>query len=70
VYRKALRLKLWNIVRQASGLLRKVASSLTINLTDLLIRQKQITFSSGENEVIVSTPLPPDTLVELIYKQW
>jgi hypothetical protein len=47
VYQKAASLKLWNIVRQAAGLLRKVVNSLTINLTDLLIRQKQVTIGFG-----------------------
>ncbi|KAI9591628.1 glycosyl hydrolases family 15-domain-containing protein [Syncephalis fuscata] len=68
VYRKALGLRMWHVVRQSAGLLRKVVNSLSINLTDLLIRQKQVTFSSGDEEVFIRSPLPPNALTELLYK--
>jgi hypothetical protein len=61
---------MWNVVRQSAGLLRKVVNSLSINLTDLLIRQKQVTFSSGDEEVFIRSPLPPNALAELLYKHW
>ncbi|KAF9340728.1 hypothetical protein BGZ91_000502, partial [Linnemannia elongata] len=67
VYFKSLQLKLWSIVRQAAGLLNKVVNSLTINITDLVIRQKQITIGSGETEHFITTPLGPDVLSQMIY---
>ncbi|KAI1307326.1 hypothetical protein EDD11_004512 [Mortierella claussenii] len=67
VYFKSLQLKLWSIVRQAAGLLNKVVNSLTINITDLVIRQKQITIGSGPAEHFITTPLGPDVLSRMIY---
>ncbi|KAI8602494.1 glycosyl hydrolases family 15-domain-containing protein [Dissophora ornata] len=67
VYFKSLQLKLWSIVRQAAGLLHKVVNSLTINITDLVIRQKQITIGSGPTEHFITTPLGPDVLSGMIY---
>ncbi|KAF9173211.1 hypothetical protein BGX21_004454 [Mortierella sp. AD011] len=67
VYFKSLQLKLWSIVRQAAGLLNKVVNSLTINITDLVIRQKQITIGYGPTEHIITTPLGPDILSRMIY---
>ncbi|KAG0271768.1 hypothetical protein BGZ95_000371 [Linnemannia exigua] len=67
VYFKSLQLKLWSIVRQAAGLLNKVVNSLTINITDLVIRQKQITIGSGLTEHFITTPLGPDVLSQMIY---
>lgn len=67
VYFKSLQLKLWSIVRQAAGLLQKVVNSLTINITDLVIRQKQITIGFGRTEHFITTPLGPDVLSRMIY---
>lgn len=67
VYFKSLQLKLWSIVRQAAGLLQKVVNSLTINITDLVIRQKQITIGSGPTEHFITTPIGPDVLSRMIY---
>ncbi|KAG0215970.1 hypothetical protein BGX33_000668 [Mortierella sp. NVP41] len=67
VYFKSLQLKLWSIVRQAAGLLQKVVNSLTINITDLVIRQKQITIGSGRTEHFITTPLGPEVLSRMIY---
>ncbi|KAF9584430.1 hypothetical protein BGW38_006478 [Lunasporangiospora selenospora] len=67
VYFKSLQLKLWSIVRQAAGLLQKVVNSLTINITDLVIRQKQVTIGSGPTEHFITTPLGPDVLSQMIY---
>ncbi|KAG0263244.1 hypothetical protein BG011_009079 [Mortierella polycephala] len=67
VYFKSLQLKLWSIVRQAAGLLNKVVNSLTINITDLVIRQKQITIGSGLTEHFITRPLGPDVLSGMIY---
>jgi hypothetical protein len=67
VYFKSLQLKLWSIVRQAAGLLHKVVNSLTINITDLVIRQRQITIGSGPTEHFITTPLGPNVLSSMIY---
>ncbi|KAF9184443.1 hypothetical protein BGZ51_003338 [Haplosporangium sp. Z 767] len=67
VYFKSLQLKLWSIVRQAAGLLNKVVNSLTINITDLVIRQKQITIGSGPTEQFITTPLGPEVLSKMLY---
>lgn len=67
VYFKSLQLKLWSIVRQAAGLLDKVVNSLTINITDLVIRQKQVTIGSGPGEHFITSPLGPDVLSQMIY---
>ncbi|KAF9292314.1 hypothetical protein BGZ68_008279 [Mortierella alpina] len=67
VYFKSLQLKLWSIVRQAAGLLNKLVNSLTINITDLVIRQKQVTIGSGPTEHFITSPLGPDVLRQMIY---
>ena len=67
VYFKSLQLKLWSIVRQAAGLLTKVVNSLTINITDLVIRQKQVTIGSAPTEHFINSPLGPDVLSQMIY---
>ncbi|KAK9727373.1 hypothetical protein K7432_001905 [Basidiobolus ranarum] len=69
IYKKALQFKLWGIVRQAAGLLKKVVGSLTINLTDLVICQKEVTIGSGENEIFIRSPLTPEALTDIIYSR-
>ncbi|KAF9400870.1 Phosphorylase b kinase regulatory subunit alpha [Mortierella sp. AD011] len=56
-----------SIVRQAAGLLNKVVNSLTINITDLVVRQKQVTIGSGPLEHFISNPLGPWALSKMIY---
>ncbi|KAI8342265.1 glycosyl hydrolases family 15-domain-containing protein [Chlamydoabsidia padenii] len=68
VYLKAVHLQYWSIARQATGLLRKVVPSLTINITDLVIRQKQISIGSGQHEYLISRPVGPETVAEMIGK--
>ncbi|KAI8849362.1 glycosyl hydrolases family 15-domain-containing protein [Chytridium lagenaria] len=68
VYVKAMGLKLWSIVRQAAGLLKKVVNSLTINITDLLIRSKPVTVGLGPQEFAITNPLSPEVLSEIIYR--
>ncbi|KAI7898371.1 glycosyl hydrolases family 15-domain-containing protein [Cokeromyces recurvatus] len=69
VYVKAKRLQYWSIVRQASGLLSKVMPTLTSNLTDLVIRKKQVSIGAGATEHLISTPLSPDALSKMIAEQ-
>lgn len=66
-YDRACNYKIWNVVREVAGILRKVVNSLTINLTDLLIRQKYVTIGFGDQEYTVNKPLSPDKLVDIIY---
>ncbi|CEG79151.1 hypothetical protein RMATCC62417_13649 [Rhizopus microsporus] len=69
VYLKSRRLQYWSVARQASGLLAKTMPTLTNNLTDLVIRQKQVSIGSGSNEQLISTPLNPDALTKIINEQ-
>ncbi|ORX93773.1 phosphorylase kinase alphabeta [Basidiobolus meristosporus CBS 931.73] len=69
IYKRALRSKLWGIVRQSAGLLKKSVGSLTVNLTDLVIRQKEVTIGSGENEIFIRSPLTPEALTDIIYSR-
>ncbi|KAI9257275.1 glycosyl hydrolases family 15-domain-containing protein [Phascolomyces articulosus] len=66
VYLKSMRLQYWSIARQAAGLLRKIVPSLTINITDLVIRQKQVSIGSGPQEYLMSMPTAPDALSKMI----
>ncbi|KAG0796884.1 hypothetical protein G6F22_004816 [Rhizopus arrhizus] len=66
VYLKSKRLQYWSIARQAAGLLCKNVPSLTINITDLVIRQKQVSIGSGPLEYFISMPVAPDTLNKMI----
>lgn len=66
VYKRAMYNCQWTIVRQAAGLLRKVVNSLTINVTDLLIRQKPITVGYGSKEQFITSPMSPAKLADLI----
>ncbi|KAJ3104027.1 hypothetical protein HDU97_009574 [Phlyctochytrium planicorne] len=67
VYAKARELKLWSIVRQAAGLLKKTVNSLTINITDLLIRSKPVTVGFGEREVLIAEPKSPEDLARILF---
>ncbi|KAI8846484.1 glycosyl hydrolases family 15-domain-containing protein [Chytridium lagenaria] len=67
VYAKARELKIWSVVRQAAGLLRKVVNSLTINITDLLIRGKPVTVGFGEKEVLMAEPKSPEDLAHTLF---
>lgn len=66
MYLKSMRLQYWSIARQAAGLLRKIVPSLTINITDLVIRQKQVSIGSGPQEYLISMPTSPDALGQMI----
>jgi phosphorylase kinase alpha/beta subunit len=70
VYLKSKRLQYWSIARQAAGLLCKNVPSLTINITDLVIRQKQVSIGSGPLEYFISMPVAPDTLNKMITDHW
>ncbi|KAJ3272324.1 hypothetical protein HDV01_005758 [Terramyces sp. JEL0728] len=67
VYWKAMHSKLWSVVRQAAGILRKTVNSLTSNLADLLIRQKPVTIGLRPKEYFINTPKNPSALSQIIY---
>ncbi|KAI0226124.1 hypothetical protein L0F63_004762 [Massospora cicadina] len=67
IYSKAIALKLWSIARHSAGVLQKMADSLTINITDLIVRQKRVSVGSGECEQVIDTAVTPDRLKLLIY---
>ncbi|KAJ3212966.1 hypothetical protein HDU67_003496 [Dinochytrium kinnereticum] len=67
VYAKARELKIWSIVRQAAGLLKKTVNSLTINITDLLIRGKPVTVGFGEKEILIAEPKSPEDLAGILF---
>lgn len=70
VYLKSMRSQYWSIARQAAGLLKKTVPSLTISITDLVIRQKQVSIGSGPQEYLISMPVAPDTLKKMISEHW
>jgi len=58
LYEKACKGKHWGIVRHASGLLCKKLPDLAKSVTDLIVRQKQVTVGlPPDREVIISRPL-------------
>ncbi|EGF82837.1 hypothetical protein BATDEDRAFT_247, partial [Batrachochytrium dendrobatidis JAM81] len=67
VYVKAMHMKQWSVVRQIAGLLHKTVSSLTSNLSDLLVRQKPVTVGFGALEYFINEPKNPSALADIIY---
>jgi hypothetical protein len=63
-----MNLKLWSIVRQGAGLLQKLVNSLSINVTDILVRQKQITLGKPPKEFVINSPLTPSQIKEVVYE--
>lgn len=67
LYDKACQVKYWSIVRHTSGLLGKKIPNLALSLTDLIVRQKQVTVGPPAiKEVIISRPLGAKELMEQI----
>ena len=67
LYDTACEVKYWSIVRHTSGLLGKKISNLALSLTDLIVRQKQVTVGSPAiKEVIITRPLGAKELMEQI----
>lgn len=67
IYSKAIALKLWSIARHSAGVLQKMADSLAIDITDLIVHQKRVSVGSGEGEHVIDTAVTPDRLKLLIY---
>lgn len=68
LYEKACTQKLWGLVRHSAGMLGKRVEDLAKAVTDLLVRQKQITVGMPpNNEHTITAPLPENELRQLIH---
>lgn len=68
LYEKACTQKLWGLVRHTAGMLGKRVEDLAKVVTDLLVRQKQITVGMPpNNEHTIIAPLPENELRQLIH---
>lgn len=71
LYEKACAQKLWGLVRHTAGMLGKRVEDLAKAVTDLLVRQKQITVGMPpSNEHTITAPLPENELRQLIHLVW
>lgn len=69
LYDAACEAKHWAIVRHSSGMLGKKLPSLALSVTDLIVRQKQVTVGlPPSREIIISRPLGAQELKKLIVK--
>ena len=67
LYESACVAKKWSIVRHTHGLLGKKMHNLALSLTDLLVRQKQVTVGlPPHQELIISQPIGSSELRDLI----
>jgi phosphorylase kinase alpha/beta subunit len=66
VYEKASQLRLWSIIRRAAGLAQKVDISLSDAVTNILVRQHQISVGKAYSDASVITR--PLSHFELMYK--
>ena len=71
LYEKACQQKMWGLVRHTAGMLGKRVEDLAKAVTDLLVRQKQVTVGMPpNNEHTITAPLPEDALKDLIHKAY
>uniref|UniRef100_A0A8C0UPI2 Phosphorylase b kinase regulatory subunit n=1 Tax=Cyanistes caeruleus TaxID=156563 RepID=A0A8C0UPI2_CYACU len=70
LYRKAGLHQEWGLIRYISGILKKRVEVLAEACTDLLSHHKQLTVGlpPEPREKIITTPLPPEELTDLIYE--
>lgn len=67
VYDKAAQIGLWAVIRRAAGLLNKVDIGLSDAVTDILVRQKQITVGKAYSRAsLITTPMSHDEIMEKI----
>ncbi|MBD2019795.1 glycoside hydrolase family 15 protein [Leptolyngbya sp. FACHB-36] len=67
LYAKAGQLKLWAIVRRVAGLYDKMDMSLADAVTDILVRQKQISVGRSYSEAsLITRPLTPSEIMDKI----
>ncbi|XP_014609689.1 PREDICTED: probable phosphorylase b kinase regulatory subunit alpha isoform X3 [Polistes canadensis] len=71
LYEKACQQKMWGIVRHSAGMLGKRVEDLAKAVTDLLVRQKQVTVGMPpSNEHTIIAPLPENELRFLIHQAY
>uniref|UniRef100_A0A023F525 Phosphorylase b kinase regulatory subunit n=1 Tax=Triatoma infestans TaxID=30076 RepID=A0A023F525_TRIIF len=71
LYEKACQQKLWGLVRHTGGMLGKRVEDLAKAVTDLLVRQKQVTVGMPPmNEHTITAPLPENELRQLIHQAY
>ncbi|XP_054267572.1 probable phosphorylase b kinase regulatory subunit alpha isoform X2 [Macrosteles quadrilineatus] len=71
LYEKACQQKLWGLVRHTAGMLGKRVEDLAKAVTDLLVRQKQVTVGMPpNNEHTITAPLPENELRQLIHQAY
>lgn len=71
LYEKACQQKMWGLVRHTAGMLGKRVEDLAKSVTDLLVRQKQITVGMPpHNEHTITAPLPESELRLLIHEAY
>ncbi|XP_029164862.1 probable phosphorylase b kinase regulatory subunit alpha isoform X2 [Nylanderia fulva] len=71
LYEKVCQQKMWGIVRHSAGMLGKRVEDLAKAVTDLLVRQKQITVGMPpNNEHTIVAPLPENELRTLIHQAY
>jgi phosphorylase kinase alpha/beta subunit len=67
LYVKAGKAELWLIVRRAAGLLHKMDVNLSDAVTELLVRQKQVTVGKAYNEAsLIRDPVPHTEILDKI----
>ncbi len=67
VYIKASRLELWLLVRRAAGLLGKMDVNLSDAVTELVVRQKQVTVGKAYTEdSLIRDPMPHSEIIRKI----
>ncbi|XP_063707361.1 probable phosphorylase b kinase regulatory subunit alpha isoform X2 [Culicoides brevitarsis] len=68
LYEKACQQKMWGLVRHTAGMLGKKVEDLAKAVTDLLVRQKQVTVGQPPNdEYTITAPLPETELRHCIH---
>ncbi|XP_072744208.1 probable phosphorylase b kinase regulatory subunit alpha isoform X3 [Anoplolepis gracilipes] len=71
LYEKVCQQKMWGIVRHSAGMLGKRVEDLAKAVTDLLVRQKQVTVGMPpNNEHTIVAPLPENELRALIHQAY
>ncbi|KAK8383660.1 hypothetical protein O3P69_015842 [Scylla paramamosain] len=71
LYERACHIKHWALVRHTAGMLGKRVEDLAKAVTDLLVRQKQVTVGlPPHNEITITAPLPSSELRVLIHQAY
>ncbi|MEO1522329.1 MAG: glycoside hydrolase family 15 protein, partial [Cyanobacteria bacterium J06633_2] len=67
VYENAIQLELWTVIRRAAGLLDKVDIGLSDAVTDILVRQKQLTVGKAYSRAsLIAEPMSHDEILDKI----